>query len=198
MRAQWFPRAGETTWHQSVDREVLATRKSVGGCDVTTLGKIDVQGTDAAALLNKIYCNGFVKLAVGKTRYGLMLREDGIAMDDGTGTRLAEGHFVVTTTTANAVSVYRHMEFVRQCQFPDMDVQLVSTAEDWARYAGAGPNSRKLLENSSIRRSRTKRSPLWLAPTSRFAAGCVHDCSEYRLVVNWPMKSPSPQPMATR
>ena len=146
LRAQWFPRAGETTWRESVDREVLATRGSVGVCDVTTLGKIDVQGADAAAFLNKIYCNGFAKLAVGKTRYGLMLREDGIVMDDGTAARLAEDQFVVTTTTANALIVYRHMEFVRQCLFPDMDVQLISTTEAWAQYAVAGPNSRKVLE----------------------------------------------------
>jgi sarcosine oxidase subunit alpha len=146
MRAQWFPRAGETTWRESVDREVLATRGSVGVCDVTTLGKVDVQGTDAAEFLNKIYCNGFAKLDVGKTRYGLMLREDGIAKDDGTAARLAEDHFVVTTTTANALPVYRHMEFVRQCLFPDMDVQLISTTEAWAQYAVAGPNSRKVLE----------------------------------------------------
>ncbi|MGJ8594827.1 sarcosine oxidase subunit alpha family protein [Sulfitobacter sp.] len=146
MRAQWFPRAGETTWRESVDREVLATRISVGVCDVTTLGKIDVQGTDAATFLNKVYCNGFAKLAVGKVRYGLMLREDGIAMDDGTAARLAEDHFVVTTTTANALPVYRHLEFVRQCLFPDLDVQLISTTEAWAQYAIAGPNSRKVLE----------------------------------------------------
>ncbi|MFT5626765.1 MAG: glycine cleavage system aminomethyltransferase T, partial [Lentimonas sp.] len=146
MRAQWFAQPGETTWRQSVDREVLATRKSVGVCDVTTLGKVDVQGADAATFLNKIYCNAFAKLAVGKTRYGLMLREDGIALDDGTAARLAEDHFVITTTTANALPVYRHMEFVRQCLFPDLDVQLISTTEAWAQYAVAGPNSRKLLE----------------------------------------------------
>lgn len=146
LRAQWFPQKGESHWRQSVDREVLQTRKSVGICDVTTLGKIDVQGTDAATFLNKIYANAFGKLAVGKTRYGLMLREDGIAMDDGTAARLAEDHFVVTTTTANAVSVYRHMEFVRQCLFPDLDVQLISTTEAWAQYAVAGPNARKLLQ----------------------------------------------------
>ena len=105
LRAQWYPKPGETTWRESVDREVLATRKSVGVCDVTTLGKIDVQGADSATFLNKIYCNAFAKLGVGKTRYGLMLREDGVAMDDGTAGRLAEDHFVVTTTTANAVNV---------------------------------------------------------------------------------------------
>ncbi|MDP5219057.1 sarcosine oxidase subunit alpha family protein [Ruegeria sp. 2205SS24-7] len=146
LRAQWFPLPGETHWRESVDREVRQTRASVGVCDCTTLGKIDVQGSDAAAFLNRIYCNGFAKLAVGKTRYGLMLREDGMVMDDGTAARLAEDHFVVTTTTANAVGVYRHMEFVRQCLFPDMDVQLISTTEAWAQYAVAGPNSRKLLQ----------------------------------------------------
>lgn len=146
MRAQWFPRAGETTWRESVDREVLATRRSVGVCDVTTLGKVDVQGADAADFLNMIYCNGFAKLPVGKVRYGLMLREDGIAMDDGTAARMAEDHFVVTTTTANALPVYRHMEFVRQCLVPDMDVQLISTTEAWAQYAVAGPNARRVLE----------------------------------------------------
>lgn len=146
LRAQWFPKTGETHWRQSVDREVTQTRKSVGICDVTTLGKIDVQGADAAAFLNKIYCNPFLKVPVGKVRYGLMLREDGIAMDDGTAARLAEDHFVVTTTTANAVAVYRHMEFVRQCLFPNMDVQLISTTEAWAQFSVAGPNARKLLQ----------------------------------------------------
>jgi methylglutamate dehydrogenase subunit C len=146
LRAQWFPPAGETHWRESVDREVLAVRRSVGICDVTTLGKIDVQGTDAATFLNRVYCNAFAKLAVGRTRYGLMLREDGIAMDDGTTARLAEDHFVMTTTTANAVPVFRHLEFCRQCLWPDMDVQLVSTTEAWAQYAVAGPNARKLLQ----------------------------------------------------
>ena len=146
LRAQWFPKPGETHWRESCDREVLQTRKSVGVCDVTSLGKIDVQGTDAAAFLNKVYCNGFAKLPVGKVRYGLMLREDGMVMDDGTAARMSEDHFVVTTTTANAVGVYRHMEFVRQCLCPDMDVQLISTTEAWAQFAVAGPNSRKLLE----------------------------------------------------
>ncbi|MCC5954481.1 MAG: sarcosine oxidase subunit alpha family protein [Natronohydrobacter sp.] len=146
LRAQWFPRPGEKTWRESVDREVRATRNSVGVCDVTTLGKIDVQGVDAAEFLNRIYCNAFAKLPVGRVRYGLMLREDGIAYDDGTAARLAEDHFVVTTTTANAVAVYRHMEFARQCLWPDMDVQLISTTEAWAQYAIAGPNARKLLQ----------------------------------------------------
>ena len=113
---------------------------------MTTLGKIDIQGRDAAEFLNKVYANAFGKLPVGKVRYGLMLREDGVAMDDGTTARFSDTHFVMTTTTANAVSVFRHMEFCRQCLWPGMDVHLISATEQYAQYAVAGPNSRKLLQ----------------------------------------------------
>lgn len=146
LRAQWLPREGETHWRESVDREVLATRKSVGICDVTTLGKIDIQGTDAGAFLERVYANTFSTLAVGKCRYGLMLREDGMVFDDGTTARIAENEYVMTTTTANAVPVFRHLEYCRQVLWPDMDVQLISTTEAWAQYSVAGPNARKLLE----------------------------------------------------
>ncbi len=146
LRAQWFPREGETTWRQSTDREAAQTRASVGVCDVTTLGKIDIQGRDAAEFLNKVYVNGFAKLAVGKVRYGLMLREDGIAMDDGTTARMSENHFVMTTTTAQAGPVFRHLEFCRQCLWPGLDVHLISTTDGWAQFAVAGPNARKLVQ----------------------------------------------------
>ncbi|MGB1157329.1 MAG: aminomethyltransferase family protein, partial [Alphaproteobacteria bacterium] len=146
MRAQWYPQPGETHWRESVDREVLATRQGVGICDVTTLGKIDIQGRDAAIFLNRVYANAFAKLPVGKVRYGLMLREDGIVKDDGTTARLSETHFVMTTTTANAVSVFRHLEFCRQCLWPGLDVQLISATEQWAQFAVAGPKARTLLE----------------------------------------------------
>ncbi len=145
LRAQWFKRPGEKGWRDSVDREVEMTRKSVGICDVTTLGKIDIQGRDAAEFLNRIYSNPFLKVPVGKVRYGLMLREDGICYDDGTTARLSENHFVMTTTTANAVLVFRNMEFARQCLWPDLDVHLISTTDGWAQFAVAGPNSRALL-----------------------------------------------------
>lgn len=146
LRAQWFPVPGETEWRESVDREVLAVRKSVGVCDVTTLGKIDVQGRDAGIFLNRIYANGFIRLPVGKTRYGLMLREDGMVMDDGTTARLGETHYLMTTTTANAVAVFRHLEFCHQCLWPDLDVHLISVTEQYAQFAVAGPNARRLLE----------------------------------------------------
>jgi len=145
LRAQWYARPGEQGWRDSVDREVTATRNSVGICDVTTLGKIDIQGRDAGEFLNRIYCNGFATLAVGKVRYGLMLREDGIAYDDGTTARMSENHYVMTTTTANAVLVFRRLEFARQCLWPDLDVHLISTTDGWAQFAVAGPNARNLL-----------------------------------------------------
>jgi sarcosine oxidase subunit alpha len=146
LRTQWIPKPSETTWRQSVDREVSTTRKSVGICDVTTLGKIDIQGTDAGLFLDRVYANTFSTLGVGKVRYGLMLREDGIVMDDGTTARLGEHEYVMTTTTANAVPVFRHLEYCRQVLWPDLDVQLISTTEAWAQYSVAGPNARKLLE----------------------------------------------------
>ena len=145
-RAQWFARAGEKGWRDSVDREVTMTRNSVGICDVTTLGKIDVQGRDAGKFLNKVYVNTFSTLKIGRCRYGLMLREDGIAMDDGTTARLSETHFITTTTTAKAGPVFKHLEFVRQCLYPDMDVHLISTTDQWAQFSVAGPNARKLLQ----------------------------------------------------
>ncbi|MFY0614330.1 MAG: sarcosine oxidase subunit alpha family protein [Hyphomicrobiaceae bacterium] len=146
MRAQWYPRPGETHWRESVDREVAQTRKTVGICDVTTLGKIDIQGRDATDFINRVYANAFAKLAVGRVRYGLMLREDGMVMDDGTTARLGERHYVMTTTTANAVDVFRHLEFCRQCLWPEMDVHLISATEQWAQFSIAGPKSRALLE----------------------------------------------------
>ena len=145
LRAQWFAQPGEKGWRDSVDREVEMTRNSVGICDVTTLGKIDIQGKDALEFLNRVYTNAFLKLPVGKVRYGLMLREDGIAYDDGTTARLGQNHFVMTTTTANAVLVFRRLEFARQCLWPGLDVHLISITDAWAQFAVAGPNSRKLL-----------------------------------------------------
>jgi glycine cleavage system aminomethyltransferase T len=146
MRAQWFPLAGEADWLTSVVREVNAVRTAVGVCDVSTLGKIDVQGPDAAAFLDRIYANLISTLPVGRVRYGLMLREDGIVMDDGTVGRLDEDHYLVSTTTANAAKVMQHLEHARQVLWPALDVQVASVSEQWAQYAISGPRSRQLLE----------------------------------------------------
>jgi len=146
LRAQYFPRAGESDWLQAVTREVNTTRSAVGICDVSTLGKIDLQGPDAAALLDRVYSNTMGSLAIGRARYGLMLREDGFMMDDGTVARLGDQRFLITTTTANAVAVYQHLHYCHQVLWPRMDVQFVSVTDQWAQYSVAGPHARTLLE----------------------------------------------------
>jgi sarcosine oxidase subunit alpha len=145
-RAQWYPRKGEKDWLESVTREVKAVRAGVGFCDVSTLGKIDVRGPDAGAFLDRVYINTFSTLAVGKARYGLMLREDGIVYDDGTTSRLAEDYYFLTTTTAKAGPVMQHLEFCRQVLFPELDVQLTSVTDQWAQFSIAGPKTRDLLK----------------------------------------------------
>ena len=144
-RPSYFPRVGETTWRESCDREVGYVRNAVGVGDVSTLGKIDIQGPDAAKLLDFAYTNMFSTLKVGKVRYGLMLREDGHVMDDGTTARLGDHHFVMTTPTAAAGHVMRHLEFITQALHPEWDVRFCSVTEQWAQFAVAGPKSRELL-----------------------------------------------------
>ena len=144
-RPSYFPEVGETNWRQSCDREIEMVRTSVGVCDVSTLGKIDIQGPDAHRLLDFVYTNIFSTLKVGKVRYGLMLREDGHVMDDGTTARLAENHYVMTTTTAAAGQVMRHLDFVHQCLHPEWDLSFISVTEQWAQFSIAGPKSQELI-----------------------------------------------------
>jgi len=130
---------------EPVLREARAVRHSVGITDVSTLGKIDVQGPDAAQFLDFIYANTFSTLAVGRARYGIMLREDGMLLDDGTTARLGPQHFIVTTTTANAAAVLEHMEFHLQAVCPQFDVVLTDVGDQWAQFAIAGPRSREVV-----------------------------------------------------
>jgi sarcosine oxidase subunit alpha len=134
----------QSGWN-AVLREARAVRGSVGITDVSTLGKIDVRGADAACFLDFIYANSFSTLAVGRARYGIMLREDGMLLDDGTTSRLAAEHFLVTTTTANAAAVLEHMEFHLQAVCPHLDVLLTDVGEQWAQFAVAGPRSREVV-----------------------------------------------------
>ena len=145
LRAQYYPRPGEADWLVTVNREVETVRGAVGLCDVSTLGKIDIQGRDAGAFLDRVYVNTFSTLPVGKARYGLMLREDGHVMDDGTTARLGTEHFVMTTTTAQAGRVMQHLEFCHQVLWPSLDVRMVSVSDRWAQLAIAGPRSREVL-----------------------------------------------------
>jgi methylglutamate dehydrogenase subunit C len=144
MRPFYYPKAGEDAW-TAILREARMVRSSVGICDVSTLGKIDLQGPDAAAFLDRLYVNTMSTLSVGRARYGLMLREDGIVFDDGTVTRLGPEHFLLTTTTGAAADVLEHMEFHAQTVWPELDIMLCSVTDEWAQMSVAGPRSRKTL-----------------------------------------------------
>jgi sarcosine oxidase subunit alpha len=115
-------------------------------CDVTSLGKIAVQGPDATDFLNRVYSNAFAKLAIGKARYGIMLRDDGLVMDDGTSWRLSETEYFMTTTTAHAAPVMAWLEELLQTRWSDLKVHVTSVSEQWAGIAVAGPCSRTVLE----------------------------------------------------
>ena len=145
LRPRYYKRGNETL-QEAAKREALNVRQNVGICDVTSLGKIDIKGKDSAEFLNRVYTNAFLKLPVGKARYGVMLREDGMVFDDGTTTRIAENHFHMTTTTAQAANVLSHLEYYLQVVWPELDVNVVSTTEQWAGAAIAGPKSRELLQ----------------------------------------------------
>ncbi|MBX9748574.1 MAG: sarcosine oxidase subunit alpha family protein [Roseococcus sp.] len=144
-RPAYYPRASDADPWASVLREARAVREDVGICDVSTLGKIDVQGPGAAMLLDRLYTNTFSSLPVGRARYGLMLREDGNVMDDGTTSRFGPDHFFVTTTTAQAGPVMQHMEFHLATCWPELDVSLASVTDQWAAMSIAGPRARALI-----------------------------------------------------
>ena len=144
-RPWYFPKAGEDL-HAAVARECLAVRQSVGILDASTLGKIDIQGPDAAKLLNWVYTNPWSKLEVGKCRYGLMLDENGMVFDDGVTVRLGEQHYMMSTTTGGAARVLTWLERWLQTEWPDMKVRMASVTDHWATFAVVGPNSRKVLQ----------------------------------------------------
>ncbi len=143
-RAWYFPKAGESL-HAAVDRECLATRNSVGVMDASTLGKIDIQGPDAAAFLNWVYTNNWDNLKVGSCRYGLMLDENGMVIDDGVTTRIGEHHYYMTTTTGGAARVMAWLERWLQTEWPHMQVYLTSQTDHWATIAVVGPKSRAVV-----------------------------------------------------
>ncbi len=143
-RAWYYPRAGEDM-HTAVNRECKTVRETVGMFDGSTLGKIEVVGPDAAKFMHLMYTNPFMKLGVGKLRYGIMCREDGYIYDDGVVGRIAEDRFHVTTTTGGAPRVLNHMEDYLQTEFPDLKVWLTSTSEQWAVIAVQGPKARDII-----------------------------------------------------
>ena len=143
-RAWYYPKNGESM-HDAVQRESKAARDYAGILDASTLGKIDIQGTDASEFLNRVYTNAWSKLAIGKCRYGLMLNEDGMVYDDGVTTRLDENHYIMTTTTGGAATVLGKLEDYLQTEWPELDVYLTSVTDHYATVSVCGPNSKKIV-----------------------------------------------------
>jgi sarcosine oxidase, subunit alpha len=144
-RARYFPRAGESL-HAAVARECLGVRNACGIFDASTLGKIEVVGADAAEFMNRLYINNWTNLGVGRSRYGILCRDDGFIYDDGVVARLSNDRFHVTTTTGGAARVLAMMEDYRQTEWPELKVWLTSTTEQWAVIAVQGPRARTVLE----------------------------------------------------
>src|SRR5271163_1269832 len=147
LRAWYYRWAGDTPLRAYVE-EMRLVRTKVGLSDVSTLGKIDVQGPDAAELLNRVYVNGFAKLPVGRARYGVMLNDNATVLDDGTTARFAATKYFMTTTTAQAAEVMSHLEFLLQTAWTDLNVQVVSVTDEWAGMSIAGPKARAALKLS--------------------------------------------------
>jgi sarcosine oxidase subunit alpha len=143
-RPHSYPRPGESE-DDAANREAKNVRSNVGAVDVSTLGKIELQGRDVAEFLNRVYINRWDTLAVGRCRYGVMLRDDGMVFDDGTTSRLSATHYVMTTTTLNAVNVMQHLEYLLQVEWPELEVFATSVTEQWAAAALAGPMARQVL-----------------------------------------------------
>lgn len=144
-RCWYYSWAGNTP-EEAYLKEMELVRRNVGISDVSSLGKIDIQGKDAGEFLNRVYVNGFAKLPVGKARYGVMLNDDGLVLDDGTTSRITETQYYMTTTTAQAGEVMSWLEYLHQMHWPDLDVHLASLTDEWGGLAIAGPNARKALE----------------------------------------------------
>jgi len=142
----WYYSINNETMHEAVQRESKAARESAGILDASTLGKIDIQGSDSSEFLNRIYTNAWSKLEISKCRYGLMLNEDGMVYDDGVTTRLNENHYLMTTTTGGAANVLGKLEDYLQTEWPELDVYLTSVTDHFATVSVCGPNSKKILK----------------------------------------------------
>ena len=200
LRAQYFPQSGDPIGSSYGPRGRDHPRH--GRC----LRRFNARqgrysGRDAAEFLECVYINGWKTLPVGKARYGLMLREDGFVMDDGTTSRLAEHHFLMTTTTANAVRVMQHLEFCHQALWPNLDVRMVSVTEQWAQFSIAGPRSREVLRQVvDAEHDLSQRGFPLSRRTRRYvsAAALRRACFGFHSRASLPMSSPFRRPLATR
>ncbi len=145
IRPTCYPIKGEFL-QETINREVHHVRNHVGILDYSPLGKIDVQGADAASFLDKFYINNVKSLKVGQARYGLMLNEQGSVMEDGVFSRLDKDQYWLTTTSGNAIMVANWLDEWRQCEWPDLDVVVTPMTTGWGTISIQGPKSRLLLE----------------------------------------------------
>ena len=125
--------------------EVRNTRQNVGIMDVTPLGKLDLRGPDVPKLLSHLYTNKWMKLAVGSVRYGIMCAEDGVILDDGVTGRLGDQHYMMTTTSSGAATVWEWAENWLQTEHPDWQVHVTPVTSGFTSINVAGPRSRTLL-----------------------------------------------------
>jgi sarcosine oxidase, subunit alpha len=145
-RPWYFPDEGEDM-DSAVFRECRAARENVAVMDVSTLGKIEIQGPDSLEFLNRIYTNAFDTLKIGSCRYGLMCKADGMVFDDGVVMHLDTDRWLATTTTGGPAAVLDWMEEWLQTEWPDLRVALTSVTDQWAGIAVVGPRSRNVIHS---------------------------------------------------
>jgi sarcosine oxidase subunit alpha len=145
QRPAWYASQGKGR-EERIRVEKHATRTAVSLFDGSPLGKIEVRGPEAAVFLNRMYYNNVKTLAVGRVRYGLMLNEHGVIIDDGVCMRLAEDHFLVSTTSGGASRIFAGFEEWLQCEWPDLKAVVTNVSSAWGNIAVAGPRARELLQ----------------------------------------------------
>jgi methylglutamate dehydrogenase subunit C len=151
-----------------------------------------MQGPDAAEFLNRVYVNGFAKLPVGKVRYGVMLNDDGIVLDDGTTARISDTQFYMTTTTAQAGEVMSWLEYLLQCHWTELNVQVASLTDEWAGMAVSGPKAREALQLAFPEADLSERgAALYGLPGHRGSRASRCGCSACPSRASWPMRSTS-------
>lgn len=145
LRPSYYARNGETP-HAAEQREALAVRNAAGIFEGSPLGKIEVKGPDAGKFLDLVYANTISTLKVGKVRYGLMLSEQGVVIDDGVTARLGDDHFLVSTTSTGAERIADWMEEWLQCEWQHLDVVVAPVTTAWGVLTVTGPDARAIVE----------------------------------------------------
>ena len=145
QRPGYYPLSGES-FQQTVNRESLAVRENVAVYDGAPLGKFEIKGPDALKLIEMLYTNDFASLKTGMGRYGMMLTDDGLILDDGVTFKLGENHYFMSTSTGHADRVNQHMEFFLQTHRPEWQVYLTTVTTQWANATVCGPRARELVQ----------------------------------------------------